>query len=74
MRKIAGISILIALAVASMVILMKKAARTGWTEALAEATRGISAHELHLRTDTKSLMVQETLTRYKRRTLEATEL
>lgn len=57
MRKIAGISILIALAVASMLILMKKAARTGWAEALAEATRGISAYELHLRTDTKGHMV-----------------
>ena len=59
MRKILGIGILVALAVASTVILIKPGAPTGRAVALTEATRGISPYELHLRADTKSLMVQE---------------
>ena len=59
MRKIMGIGVLMALAVASTVILIKPGAPPGRAVALTEATSGISPYEMHLRADTKSLMVQE---------------
>lgn len=59
MRKSFGIGALMALALAGTVILIKPGAPPGRAEALTEATRGISPYELDLRTDTKSLVVQE---------------
>lgn len=59
MNKIVGIGALMALAVASTVILIRPGAPTGRAVALTEAAIGISPYELLLRTDTKSLVVQE---------------
>jgi hypothetical protein len=60
MRKTAGVSIVIVLAVAIMAIWVKPAAFTGQAEALTEPIKGISIDELQLRVDVKNLPVQET--------------
>jgi hypothetical protein len=60
MRRTAGVSIVIVLAVAIMAIWVKPAAFTGRAEALTEPIKGISIDELQLRVDVKNLPVQET--------------
>jgi hypothetical protein len=60
MRKTAGVSIVIVLAVVTMAIWVKSTAVTGQAEALTEPIKGISIYELQLRVDTKNLPVQET--------------
>jgi hypothetical protein len=59
MRKLAGVSVVIALAVAILAIWVNPAALTGQAEALTEPIIGISIDELQLRVDVKSLPVQE---------------
>jgi hypothetical protein len=59
MRKTAGVSIVIALAVAIVAIWAKSAALTSPAEALTEPIKGISIYELQLRVDVKNLPVQE---------------
>lgn len=60
MRKMAGVSIVILIAVAILAIWIKLGAVTGQAAALTEPIKGISPYELHLQVDMKSLPVQET--------------
>jgi hypothetical protein len=59
-NKLAGLGLIVVIAVAAVAIWVKSPAFTSQAQAIAGATQGISPNELQLRIDTKNLPVQET--------------
>lgn len=59
MRKIAGLGLIVAIAVFSVAIWAKSSNFTRQAQAIPAATTGISPHDLHLQVDVKHMPVLE---------------